>query len=261
MDIFSTNKKSLEFIKKNTSLMKKYSQLLHGLGIEHFNYIKVYNDGRYLHLVDDEQWAEYYVSNIYTCSPTAIQMAFSGVNHFLWPQNHSDFLLKSAWDYNMAFGYTITIFSDQCYESFSFMTNPENPEILNVYLQNARSLERFVYYFLEKTRSLIQEGEKYLAHFQALGFDFSLIQKPNQNILDLPFIHENREVRLSQKEKECLGLFSKGYGMKDIGRQLQISHRTVESYIQNIKTKFDVHYKADLANIYWKNMEGFSIVK
>lgn len=49
--------------------------------------------------------------------------------------------------------------------------------------------------------------------------------------------HEN-ELGLTQREEECLFYILRGKTAKEIGKILNISHRTVEVYILNIKDKF-----------------------
>ncbi|MDR3443047.1 MAG: LuxR C-terminal-related transcriptional regulator [Legionella sp.] len=51
---------------------------------------------------------------------------------------------------------------------------------------------------------------------------------------------------LSKRELECLHLTIKGYTAKRIGRELGISHRTVEEYLVNIRIKIGASSKAEL---------------
>lgn len=56
-------------------------------------------------------------------------------------------------------------------------------------------------------------------------------------------------VQLSKREMECLQLTVKGYTAKRIAQQLEISHRTVEEYLTNIKIKMKVSTKAELIEL------------
>ncbi|MFA6038191.1 MAG: PAS and helix-turn-helix domain-containing protein [Legionellales bacterium] len=51
---------------------------------------------------------------------------------------------------------------------------------------------------------------------------------------------------LSKRQHECLFLLLKGKTAKEIGKQLDLSARTVESYIDQIKLKFNVYTKSEL---------------
>ena len=56
----------------------------------------------------------------------------------------------------------------------------------------------------------------------------------------------NNKTYLSKRELECLHLTIKGYTAKRIGRELGISHRTVEEYLLNIRIKTGASSKAEL---------------
>ena len=53
-------------------------------------------------------------------------------------------------------------------------------------------------------------------------------------------------VYLSKREQECLRLSIKGYTAKRISRVLEISFRTVEEYLTNIKIKLGANSKAEM---------------
>lgn len=59
---------------------------------------------------------------------------------------------------------------------------------------------------------------------------------------------------LSKREMECLQLTIKGYTAKRIAKQLGISHRTVEEYLFNIRTKTGTSSKAELIEMTIENL-------
>jgi DNA-binding CsgD family transcriptional regulator len=54
---------------------------------------------------------------------------------------------------------------------------------------------------------------------------------------------------LSKREEECLRLTLKGCTAKKIARMLDLSHRTVEEYLTNIKIKMGVKSKSELIEL------------
>ncbi len=52
--------------------------------------------------------------------------------------------------------------------------------------------------------------------------------------------------QLSRRERECLALLLKGNSAKQTGRALNLSPRTIESYIEAIKRKFDCRTKLEI---------------
>ena len=51
---------------------------------------------------------------------------------------------------------------------------------------------------------------------------------------------------VSKREKECLYYLIRGMTAKEIGRALNLSPRTIEFYIENMKKKFSCHNRIDL---------------
>lgn len=52
--------------------------------------------------------------------------------------------------------------------------------------------------------------------------------------------------QLSKREKQCLLLFKQGYSYQAIGTRLNLSHRTVEHYIESIKNKLGLETRSEL---------------
>lgn len=53
-------------------------------------------------------------------------------------------------------------------------------------------------------------------------------------------------INITLREKQCLELMDRGYSIKEIGQELLISHRTIETHINNIKHKTNFYNRADL---------------
>jgi DNA-binding CsgD family transcriptional regulator/PAS domain-containing protein len=70
----------------------------------------------------------------------------------------------------------------------------------------------------------------------------------------------NHLIYLSKREKECFEKWALGKTSKEIARELQISHRTVEGIIFNLKQKLRVHTRSAMTDTYLENV-GFWTVK
>ena len=55
-----------------------------------------------------------------------------------------------------------------------------------------------------------------------------------------------QNIYLSKRENEILTYVTKGYNAKQIAKKLDISSRTVEQHVENIKFKMNVSSKAEL---------------
>jgi len=129
-----------------------------------------------------------------------------------------------------------------------------------IYLNYSSLLKAFIHYFKEKCRAILQSDTvPYLSLCDLIGNSFitSAIQK-NKNDLDkiykyLKEIGCTDELKkaglLSPRERECVKLLLKGKSAKESGRILDLSFRTVEHYIENIKHKFQCRYKDEIFSI------------
>lgn len=81
--------------------------------------------------------------------------------------------------------------------------------------------------------------------FKGLIFDKKII--PSSFILDKNFSKKtNVEINLTPRESECLFLLIRGNTIKTIGKILQLSPRTIEHYVEQLRYKFTTTTKAEL---------------
>jgi DNA-binding NarL/FixJ family response regulator len=59
-------------------------------------------------------------------------------------------------------------------------------------------------------------------------------------------IAQNLNIRLTNRQMECIHLLMKGMTAKDIANELHLSFRTVESYLANIKNRLKCKNKTEL---------------
>jgi len=62
-------------------------------------------------------------------------------------------------------------------------------------------------------------------------------------------------LKLSETEWKCFQWVGRGRTMKEIGLELRISPRTVETHLNSIKRKTGLAFKSDLAKLYQKTVE------
>jgi DNA-binding CsgD family transcriptional regulator len=71
---------------------------------------------------------------------------------------------------------------------------------------------------------------------------------PHQKLTKGTYIigYDDAGIKLSPRQQECLFFLLRGKTAKQIGQQLNLGHRTVESYLETIKTKFNCQNKYEL---------------
>lgn len=65
-------------------------------------------------------------------------------------------------------------------------------------------------------------------------------------------------MRLSQREEEIMDLVSQGYSDKEMAAELEISTRTIQTYITRINLKLRAKNRANAVAIYIKKQEDSS---
>ncbi len=144
-------------------------------------------------------------------------------------------------------------FIERCenyFKIYGYGVSKCSKSIFNFYFNSMSLLEEYVKQFEFQARNLISaEGRKlsinipyYHQNLSSISDDFPLAVTNNVIIHDCSI--------LTSREKECLSLIARGYTMKNAARKLQISPRTVEQHLRNIKDKYGLNTKNQLVEIW-----------
>jgi DNA-binding CsgD family transcriptional regulator len=141
------------------------------------------------------------------------------------------------------------------YEVFGFGSNRGNTKILDLYLNKIETLKQFTFYFKEMAGPLLKESQKpenrllidnikiYKNIEKGLTTDSNSSKKLSIfNIRQFKFSNFS----LSKRELETLALTLRGRSAAEISSILNISPKTVESYLENAKHKFRCANRAEL---------------
>lgn len=63
-------------------------------------------------------------------------------------------------------------------------------------------------------------------------------------------------IDVTKRELNCLALIAKGYTMKGVALRLNISPRTVETHLRNLKEKFGFSSKNQLVSLWYDQYEN-----
>jgi DNA-binding CsgD family transcriptional regulator len=116
----------------------------------------------------------------------------------------------------------------------------------------------FCDYFLEESVPLLKRCDSYTFSLpELMGKDYKSVGRYTPANVAIAardrFLAEispdyERMLQLSKQEKKCLSELLKGKSAAGIGLNLNLSSRTVESYLTNIKNKMDCYSKEELIN-------------
>jgi LuxR family transcriptional regulator, quorum-sensing system regulator SolR len=214
-------------------------------GIKIFNFIRRYDDSSIIRLSSDANWNEHYFQKGYINKQNKVPPGYltKSINYFIWLTNHwPEMLIDYAVNFDTANGITV---AEQCngyIDFFCFGANANNTSIVNFYLNHLDLLQRYGHYFRERANVLLKAYEK------------DKIVIPNNAIY--PLLNgaalsdsqgHHSSFKLTNRENDCARLLILGKKIKEIASTLNLSPRTVESHINNLKVKFDCRNKLELA--------------
>lgn len=146
----------------------------------------------------------------------------------------------------------IFIQNDSFLELFSFAINHDNSTINNWYINNLTLINKFVFYLKNKIDHFLQKNDidpVKINDFSRISIIFAEELSDNAAVIPgMPTLLNIRgkKVQLTRRESDIVTQVKKGYTSKKIANQLDISNRTVEHHIENIKKKLNCIFKNDL---------------
>jgi len=275
--LYELNKSAYDYYLSAEDEFKKICEPLINLGVPVFSYMKIFKDGSYLWLISKNlQYVQDYFSKISNIGEDFTR-EFNQVKHnqshyYLLPANIEKYDITKDPIQHLLYCYniwhTLSIYKTQnpdFIECYCFAAKREDIWFPNFCLNNIPLLERFITYFQDRAKDLIDTSDKSkLAYFQQ-QFDF--FNSPPEKILDqkiktyleettlksLQFKGKYGEVKLSARELECIQYLALGNSAKEIAALLDLSARTIESHLINIKQKTGYYSRSKLVTNFVQN--------
>ncbi len=221
-------------------------------GIKYFGYIECYADGTHICLTTDNEWIEIFYRELYQHAAfhKTIDAYTPGI--LLWSaiENQTTF---TAFNEHSKCDHGITLIDkhkNSC-EFFTFATHTGNTKIINFYLNNLDILWRHAFYFKDRGATLISKAQADRNILPKCIIDpkdtiITELESINDPLFDTSINPIKRyyvtiddiSTYLTPSEAKCCYYLLHRYTNKQIANILQISDRTVEAHIKNVKAKF-----------------------
>jgi DNA-binding CsgD family transcriptional regulator len=259
------NKKALQYALNSIPEMQELSMPLQKhLGICSFSYMRIYDDCRYLSLLNGyEEFTKTFFETIKTSDPHFIETMRSIVHgepqFTLWPTSRENmppiFSLLDA--HNIWHGFQISYRRDRYCELFSFTFDKSSDDKTTFFLKNIPLLLKFTDFFRNQAGDLIDDRDKSKIAMFSEKFDIKAVNHEDNlqnflNDLEKPYLLQDlsgNQISLTKRESECLKILTTNKTAKEIANILNLSHRTVELHISNIKNKLGINYKSQLLKV------------
>lgn len=234
--------------------LTKICEPIFKIGIKHFAYDILFENGSYFNISTHQDYIIKHCTSIKSSGSLLLKLypTILKNSHLILPQlDRGEDEVIDLWD-QMNIRQHFSIYKNrntECLYAYSFFTDEYNPLFYDICLNNFQMIEEFCDYFDVKASHLTGCNYKdKLAYFDnkikiyTQHHENACIQKTEpflQGSFTEKIVLKTREkdVILSKREMECLKFLSLGKTMKEIGKLLGLSPRSVEFYLQNIKIK------------------------
>lgn len=219
--------------------------------INYFRFFRIYSNGNCIRLSSNEEWNHLYLVKGLMKINNPIKIFTSPTDEIKYIPNNSTNIATAvnlgAEMFDYCNGLSIKKRKNNYIDIYDFTTSKctSNPEIM--YLENLYLLEEFIRYFHLKGSDIILEAEKSaLSYIEDEQFKNNLSfvtvkEQITKQKIKLSIKYADRIFTLTSRELEVLSYISTGLQCKQIANELHLSARTVETIINNIKDKFNVH--------------------
>lgn len=237
-------------------------------GINHFSYVKFFNN-KVFEISNNLKWTACIIDNKYY-ELDYYQEHINNLKHkpvykVLWDYESNPVITHAINNHNLWHALTVYVRLNEHIEMYSFATTEKDNTVISLYMNNFIYLERFIFYFKNKAKELIsiQGKEPLFLQRKELTFNYTSNSSDirekgllNQTQIKRFFVGQV-EIAPSAREIDCLYLLHLGYSIKKSATILNISPRTVEYYLNNIKEKLGCCHRQELVDFYRKELEPY----
>lgn len=250
----NVNQSALDYNKAVTDQLKTICEPLFNLKISTFAYFRFFDDGKYLYLCNDLKWVEYCLTQVQD-NDTSLgkeinHVGEDGYHCFLWPMVAEDELLKALYGHDIWHGLSIFKQQPDSVELWGFAGKRDSVFLPDYYAKNIEQFKKFTNTFNTKAADLIDVGDqsKIAVYQNHKPGTYQFVDHYDMNIID-NFIksteHEQhpiitphgKEIILTKRENQVLNQLAFRKTAKEVARDLKLSPKTVQFYLNKAKTK------------------------
>jgi len=235
-------------------ISENFNNILKKINIEHFWFIRIFHkDNSRIILTNYPQWVEhFYYEGFYKNLHIMDAEFLQGTGYYTWENLKTGRPFDDGVKYFMLHDGVTMLKKDNDYtDLYCFATSKEKLLDIDIIRKGRDLLDRFIFYFKEKSYNLIDEISDSRIFLDNLYYK-------NTRYLNLKTGSSNKEIiesfirettinkifvtgskYLTNQEALCIKHLINGKTAKEIAEILNISYRTVESHISNVKKKFD----------------------
>lgn len=216
--------------------------------ITYLQYLKVHHDGAMSILTNRPDWIQTVMKRkerkVYSCAN--VEFLDKNSYWFLWDYNILDAPLGLAREYDISNGICFVERYQEHYYLTAFATPTRCHNALTFYLNNLSELKKFSQHLRDSNSQILSILDKNKISLslkdQDPNKDTLLISKSSR----IPVSFKDMSSYVTPQEYECIKRLPSGKTSKEIARDLNISHRTVEGYFNRVMFRTGCQNKREL---------------
>lgn len=219
--------------------------LFDNFGISFFDFGRMYDDGYCLMFSTNEKLIHYLFEQQYCLfSPVPTHLLQNKFYYYLPNTGPYQQVVYDVSNYfNIGHAFDIFDCQDGYVDVCCFAASTQSSEMINTYFNNINNLNNFIRFFKNKITDILSRSDNAFLLPEKMRLNFN--SKDISNKLD-PIYFSEKGKQLSKRETEIILLLIKGKSTKKIAMELNLSLRTIENYLNNIKLKTDSNPKSEL---------------
>lgn len=231
------------------------------LDFSYFHYAKFYRDGSFFALYNRTDWHDYFWDNEFQAHapiPVKDELTLGNASVCLWEGAVQDEVIHDARQYfDIERPLSIVVPHEDHFECFAFAGHQGDGHIVNTYFNNMPLLMRFTRDFRDQAAGLIARGDANLAN--------TVVERQAPELVLLDHIKQKGvqltgqlgPVSITKKELQVAHYVSQGLSAAEISEKLHRSTRTVETHINNLKSKLGCRRRSELVSLLLRNLETY----
>ncbi len=221
--------------------------------LNYFQYCRVYNDGGVIPLSNRQDFLQARCQNKRRVLSSLNGEQIDQQHYvFLWNGNLPDEDTGMAREYDIDNGLCFVERFQSHYHLIAFGAASQEKGTLDFYLNKMNILKQFIQEFESKAQTFLKEAEQQRIFLPDEYQDVNRQRLFWKHDHGIPVIHNGIRCELSIREWQCLEACARGKTMQNIAQDLHLSIRTVETYLNRVKSKVGLEKKSELANLYYK---------
>lgn len=261
--LYSNNLSALRF---NESIAEKIdlisAPLFKYFGITHVGHIKIFNNGTMFRVANNEKWTRNYFEKEYY-NDTALYKIHDIAEEktqflLLTGEPQGEHLTSLCKDFDIWNALAIYERFNEYTDFWFFGTSQQNTEAINFYVNKLALLKKFTIYFKDKlSEDLNRVNSNNIIYSNNKMLEDCPTEKEKMkkffDIINIKSYKIGEGLSISKKEFEVLYYLIQGKTLKEIARFIEVSFRTIEFHVKNLKRKTKCQKKSQLIDLCLKN--------